>query len=185
MALKILQVQNKSFYVFSEYLPFLTKTWLIFFSCTNYLTFHINILNKNNRNKLAKTKSELCLTDETYTSNKRFRVKKKRMTMSEVNNIYNEPRTVTLVKTDTGFGFNVRGQVSEGGQLKVVVVERLHSIWQDLLNFVFITSDKSRLVANFMALFSMFQLCWQAVRLRELGFDQVSRQRFSIYQTCF
>lgn len=79
--------------------------------------------------------------------------------MSEVNNIYNEPRTVTLVKTDTGFGFNVRGQVSEGGQLKVVVVERLHSIWQDLLNFVFITSDKSRLVANFMALFSMFQLC--------------------------
>lgn len=79
--------------------------------------------------------------------------------MSEVNNIYNEPRTVTLVKTDTGFGFNVRGQVSEGGQLKVVVVERMHSILQKLLHFVFITSDKSRLVANFMALFSMFQLC--------------------------
>ena len=33
------------------------------------------------------------------------------MTMSEVNNIYNEPRTVTLVKTDTGFGFNVRKMV--------------------------------------------------------------------------
>jgi len=40
--------------------------------------------------------------------------------MAEVNNIYNEPRTVTLVKTDTGFGFNVRGQVSEGGQLKSI-----------------------------------------------------------------
>merc|ERR1711953_272231 len=34
--------------------------------------------------------------------------------------IYNEPRTVTLVKTDTGFGFNVRGQVNEGGQLKSI-----------------------------------------------------------------
>jgi len=29
--------------------------------------------------------------------------------------IYKGPRTVTIVKTDTGFGFNVRGQVSEGG----------------------------------------------------------------------
>lgn len=31
-----------------------------------------------------------------------------------------EPRVVTICKTDTGFGFNVRGQVSEGGQLKSI-----------------------------------------------------------------
>ncbi len=30
------------------------------------------------------------------------------------------PRIVTIYKTDTGFGFNVRGQVSEGGQLKSI-----------------------------------------------------------------
>ncbi|XP_038072464.1 sorting nexin-27-like isoform X2 [Patiria miniata] len=30
------------------------------------------------------------------------------------------PRVVTIVKSDTGFGFNVRGQVSEGGQLKSI-----------------------------------------------------------------
>ena len=30
------------------------------------------------------------------------------------------PRVVTIVKTDTGFGFNVRGQVSEGGQLRSI-----------------------------------------------------------------
>ena len=30
------------------------------------------------------------------------------------------PRVVTINKTDTGFGFNVRGQVSEGGQLKSI-----------------------------------------------------------------
>lgn len=31
-----------------------------------------------------------------------------------------EPRKVTLKKGDRGFGFNVRGQVSEGGQLKSI-----------------------------------------------------------------
>lgn len=31
-----------------------------------------------------------------------------------------EPRTVTIVKNQHGFGFNVRGQVSEGGQLKSI-----------------------------------------------------------------
>ena len=30
------------------------------------------------------------------------------------------PRIVTITKTDTGFGFNVRGQVSEGGQLRSI-----------------------------------------------------------------
>ena len=30
------------------------------------------------------------------------------------------PRVVTIYKTDTGFGFNVRGQVSEGGQLRSI-----------------------------------------------------------------
>ena len=29
--------------------------------------------------------------------------------------IYKGPRTVFFKKTETGFGFNVRGQVSEGG----------------------------------------------------------------------
>lgn len=31
-----------------------------------------------------------------------------------------QPRVVTIFKTDTGFGFNVRGQVSEGGQLRSI-----------------------------------------------------------------
>ena len=31
-----------------------------------------------------------------------------------------EPRRVSLKKGDRGFGFNVRGQVSEGGQLKSI-----------------------------------------------------------------
>ena len=30
------------------------------------------------------------------------------------------PRVVGIVKTETGFGFNVRGQVSEGGPLKSI-----------------------------------------------------------------
>ncbi len=30
------------------------------------------------------------------------------------------PRIVTIVKSETGFGFNVRGQVSEGGQLRSI-----------------------------------------------------------------
>lgn len=30
------------------------------------------------------------------------------------------PREVTITKTETGFGFNVRGQVSEGGQLRSI-----------------------------------------------------------------
>lgn len=29
------------------------------------------------------------------------------------------PRKVVIQKSETGFGFNVRGQVSEGGQLKI------------------------------------------------------------------
>jgi hypothetical protein len=41
------------------------------------------------------------------------------MTVSS-QDIYKEPRTVLLEKTDTGFGFNVRGQVNEGGQLKSI-----------------------------------------------------------------
>lgn len=32
----------------------------------------------------------------------------------------NGPRKVTINKTETGFGFNVRGQVSEGGQLRSI-----------------------------------------------------------------
>lgn len=31
-----------------------------------------------------------------------------------------KPRVVTITKSETGFGFNVRGQVSEGGQLKAI-----------------------------------------------------------------
>lgn len=31
------------------------------------------------------------------------------------------PRPVVINKTDTGFGFNVRGQVSEGGTLAVML----------------------------------------------------------------
>lgn len=34
--------------------------------------------------------------------------------------VNNGPRRVTIYKTETGFGFNVRGQVSEGGQLRSI-----------------------------------------------------------------
>ncbi|XP_077988848.1 sorting nexin-27-like [Glandiceps talaboti] len=34
--------------------------------------------------------------------------------------VTSQPRIVTIVKSETGFGFNVRGQVSEGGQLKSI-----------------------------------------------------------------
>lgn len=44
------------------------------------------------------------------------------MTVNDPQDIYKEPRTVLLEKTDTGFGFNVRGQVNEGGQLKVCLL---------------------------------------------------------------
>lgn len=30
------------------------------------------------------------------------------------------PRVVVIQKSETGFGFNVRGQISEGGQLKSI-----------------------------------------------------------------
>ena len=39
---------------------------------------------------------------------------------SKPSDIYNTPRVVTICKSETGFGFNVRGQVSEGGQLKSI-----------------------------------------------------------------
>ncbi|XP_066994479.1 sorting nexin-27 isoform X1 [Anabrus simplex] len=35
-------------------------------------------------------------------------------------NLPTGPRVVTIYKTETGFGFNVRGQVSEGGQLRSI-----------------------------------------------------------------
>ena len=54
------------------------------------------------------------------------------MTVNDPQDIYKEPRTVLLEKTDTGFGFNVRGQVNEGGQLKV----RLLSEHRPLLEIV-------------------------------------------------
>ena len=39
---------------------------------------------------------------------------------SKPSDIYNTPRVVIIRKSETGFGFNVRGQVSEGGQLKSI-----------------------------------------------------------------
>lgn len=38
----------------------------------------------------------------------------------EDSNFTTGPRVVTISKTETGFGFNVRGQVSEGGPLKSI-----------------------------------------------------------------
>ncbi|XP_049837248.1 LOW QUALITY PROTEIN: sorting nexin-27 [Schistocerca gregaria] len=38
----------------------------------------------------------------------------------QVRNLPTGPRVVTIYKTETGFGFNVRGQVSEGGQLRSI-----------------------------------------------------------------
>lgn len=35
----------------------------------------------------------------------------------------NGPRCVKIYKSDTGFGFNVRGQISEGGQLRSIAGE--------------------------------------------------------------
>ncbi|XP_031635857.1 sorting nexin-27 [Contarinia nasturtii] len=44
--------------------------------------------------------------------------KTKQMSNTTVNTT--GPRVVTIVKTETGFGFNVRGQISEGGQLRSI-----------------------------------------------------------------
>ena len=38
----------------------------------------------------------------------------------KVSSADNGPRIVKIVKSETGFGFNVRGQVSEGGQLRSI-----------------------------------------------------------------
>lgn len=38
----------------------------------------------------------------------------------QMSNNLNGPRVVTIYKTETGFGFNVRGQISEGGQLRSI-----------------------------------------------------------------
>lgn len=40
--------------------------------------------------------------------------------MEEDKTFLSGPRVVTIYKTETGFGFNVRGQVSEGGPLKSI-----------------------------------------------------------------
>ncbi len=46
------------------------------------------------------------------------------------------PRVVKIYKSETGFGFNVRGQVSEGGQLRSINGELYaplqHVRWGDL-----------------------------------------------------
>jgi sorting nexin-27 len=39
---------------------------------------------------------------------------------AKVSSADNGPRIVKIVKSETGFGFNVRGQVSEGGQLRSI-----------------------------------------------------------------
>lgn len=39
---------------------------------------------------------------------------------TQQNDIPSGPRKVFIEKNDTGFGFNVRGQVTEGGQLKSI-----------------------------------------------------------------
>lgn len=36
------------------------------------------------------------------------------------NQVPSGPRVVKIYKSETGFGFNVRGQVSEGGQLRSI-----------------------------------------------------------------
>lgn len=41
-------------------------------------------------------------------------------TYNKVSSTTNGPRVVKIVKSETGFGFNVRGQVSEGGQLRSI-----------------------------------------------------------------
>lgn len=52
------------------------------------------------------------MADAESDENKRKQVKN--------NVITSGPRVVTINKTETGFGFNVRGQVSEGGQLRSI-----------------------------------------------------------------
>lgn len=42
------------------------------------------------------------------------------MSDCEDDRICSGPRVVAIRKTDTGFGFNVRGQVSEGGPLRSI-----------------------------------------------------------------
>lgn len=53
------------------------------------------------------------MADDIATADRIFRVQNKMK-------IPAGPRVVTINKTETGFGFNVRGQVSEGGQLRSI-----------------------------------------------------------------
>lgn len=42
------------------------------------------------------------------------------MAMTDSDSGKRSPRVVTISKTETGFGFNVRGQVNEGGPLRSI-----------------------------------------------------------------
>lgn len=46
--------------------------------------------------------------------------KPKQMSNTTTTTATSGPRVVTIYKTETGFGFNVRGQISEGGQLRSI-----------------------------------------------------------------
>lgn len=74
----------------------------------------INSVNNQNISAPSSTKTSPSTNNTSNTTNNNNNTKQ----MS--NNIASGPRVVTIYKTETGFGFNVRGQISEGGQLRSI-----------------------------------------------------------------
>ncbi|CEF65935.1 Sorting nexin-27 [Strongyloides ratti] len=56
------------------------------------------------------------MIEESITSSKVFDTNKS----NGINDMIYEPHNITIVRCETGFGFNVKGQISEGGQLRSI-----------------------------------------------------------------
>lgn len=84
---------------------------------TSVKMFNFSLLSNDINFVICVHYCELSKMAETETDNNSI-VRPERNNKSIVSN--NGPRRVTIYKTETGFGFNVRGQVSEGGQLRSI-----------------------------------------------------------------
>lgn len=73
-------------------------------------------VNNNNNNQNISSSSPSSSTKTSPSPN----TKPKQMSNTTTTTATSGPRVVTIYKTETGFGFNVRGQISEGGQLRSI-----------------------------------------------------------------
>lgn len=81
---------------------------------------HFEVENKSNsHSNEGDNKSNL---NKTYLANSKQKLLVQNIQASEqmATTATSGPRVVTIYKTETGFGFNVRGQISEGGQLRSI-----------------------------------------------------------------